>query len=158
MEQRKKIAIALIGATLLAGGAYMFSGGEVTEEDRIIALLEQMAEEIEDRDVGAFFSHMQEGFSAKISGQFLDRGMLRMSITGALFKYKETISVRLRDIAVTVSEGKATATLLGALAQGGELKAGVAPDRAWSFEVLLEKNVEEDEWMIQQVTAQSTDW
>ena len=158
MEQRKKMAIALMGVTLLAGGAYMLSGGEVTDQDRFKALIEEMAEDIEDRDVGSLFSHMKEGFSATIGRRFLDRGQLRMLITGTLLKYKEPISVALRDVAVTVSEDKATATLIGGLAKGGELKAEMAPDRAWSFEVLLEKNVEEDEWMIREVAAKRTEW
>lgn len=153
------MALALIALTLVAGGAWLLSRGETTEEDRIRALLGEMEEAVEDKNVASFVNHLTEGFTLDFEQGLLTRGELRMMLAGVFFRNKQGVSVALREIEVQVEGDEATATLLAGVAEGPELKAGIRPDRAWSMEVRLVKDLEEDRWLIERTEARPIrDW
>jgi hypothetical protein len=155
MDRRKVITIILMGVTLLVIGIVVTSRMSGTsEEDRIRAVLNAVAEAAEDRNPGEFISHLTEDFVLKPDE--MDRGRLRLLLAGTFIRLKKQPAVVFRNVEIDVRETHAIATLQAAAAEAGTIAAGVRPDRAWDIRCHLRQ--EDGEWMIEKAEAHETKW
>jgi hypothetical protein len=155
MDRRKVITAVLMGATLLVIGMVVMSrmsGG--SEEDRIRAVLDAVAEAAEDRNAGGFVAHLTEDFVLKPDE--MDRGRLRLMLAGTFLRLRKSPAVVFRNVEIDVQEDRAIATLQAAAAEAGAIAAGVRPDRAWDIRCHL--RLEEGEWMIEKAEHSETNW
>lgn len=153
-DWNRRIPLILLGMLALLLCIYLAKGSATTEEDRIRALLEQMAEEVEDKRPGKVISHLTSDF--RVDPEGWTRDGTRTIMAGYFFGIKGRISVALRDVEIDIQGDQALATLRAGFVQGGELAAGLRPDQAYAFRCDLVKL--DGEWMIRRVEKERTDW
>jgi len=139
-----KLFIAAILVAVLAPLAPNFFGDPETDQEKIQAAIEQVAEGAENADIAM----SMEPFSPHYADP---EGMEKRSIHGVLwqhFRKRGPIMVWLGDIAVDVDGDSATATFDVGLAEGAEGSVVPWPVSADVLNFELTMTREEEEWRI----------
>jgi ketosteroid isomerase-like protein len=115
-------------------------GKELTEEEKIEALIEDAAEKVEGKDVKGVLKYVSESYKDKEGGD-------RNQIKGMLFLYTrqyEKIGIYVRDTEIEVNGDDATA-VVKLIFTGGE---NIVPDSGSSYVVDLKLKLEDGGWRV----------
>ena len=151
---RSKTTIILLAALVLTALVLMFraTGGsdEVTEEQKVAALIEAMAEAAEKRDVKLMRAHLSRSY--KDSRGRDHEAMSQLITIHYLRKGKISVYVASRDVKVdyTATPLKASAKVRAVITRGAaaaKLPGGI-PESGDALTFQVEMGKEGDEWML----------
>lgn len=153
-NRKGRLLIVILAATLLLLGYNIIKRMFTSEEDRIRGLLYEMAEAVEDRKALKAASYLTPDFVIDPDGW--TKGEVQRILIGYFRRVQGRISVALKDIEIEITDDRSTASLLAGFAEGGELAAGLRPDRAFAFRVFLVKA--DGEWRIERAEKAPAEW
>ncbi len=113
---------------------------ELTEEEKIDALIEDAAEKVEAKDIKGVLKYVSESYKDKEGGD-------RNQIKGMLFIYTrqyEKIGIYVRDTEIEVN-GDDAAAVVKLIFTGGE---NIVPDSGSSYIIDLKLKLEDGDWRV----------